>query len=330
MESMLEGMAEFYSANLSQNVKRGFRENALKGKWNGGSLPIGYKVVDHKLAVDEETAPIVMKIFEMSADGYTAKEIYDYLRQKQIRRPNGKEIAYNSVLHILKNRTYIGEYNHSGVFREDGVPAIVTKEMFEAAQENLQKHSFAPAAHNEENDYLLTTHLYCGKCGALMTAYSGTSEVGKVYRYYSCNQARKHKCDKKKISKEKIENFVVYKTMEFLQSDAIINRLSMLLFELQYKENTLLPRLDKQLADVEKQINNIITAIQKGVASVRYLKDIYDLEEAKNRSKRIYTKRKSYLSDVYERRIQNGFKQSEKDRYKNESWQRKIDRNFYR
>lgn len=75
LESMLEGMAEFYSANLSQNVKRGFRENALKGKWNGGSLPIGYKVVDHKLAVDEETAPIVMKIFEMSADGYTAKEI---------------------------------------------------------------------------------------------------------------------------------------------------------------------------------------------------------------------------------------------------------------
>lgn len=112
MESMLEGMAEFYSANLSQNVKRGFRENALKGKWNGGSLPIGYKVVDHKLAVDEETAPIVVKIFEMSADGYTAKEIYDYLRQKQIRRPNGKEIAYNSVLHILKNRTYIGEYKH--------------------------------------------------------------------------------------------------------------------------------------------------------------------------------------------------------------------------
>lgn len=293
LESMLEGMAEFYSANLSQNVKRGFRENALKGKWNGGSLPIGYIVVEHKLAVDEETAPIVMKIFEMSADGYTAKEIYDYLRQKQIRRPNGKEIAYNSVLHILKNRTYIGEYNHSGVFRENGVPAIVTKEMFAAAQENLQKHSFAPAAHNEENDYLLTTHLYCGKCGALMTAYSGTSEVGKVYRYYSCNQARKHKCDKKKISKEKIENFVVYKTMEFLQSDAIINRLSMLLFELQYKENTLLPRLDKQLADVEKQINNIITAIQKGVASDSLLERLNDLERQKTELKESIQKEKA-------------------------------------
>ena len=49
-----------------------------------------------------------------------------------------------------------------------GKPACVRilpgKEMFEAAQDNLQKHSFAPAAHNEENDYLLTTHLYCGKC----------------------------------------------------------------------------------------------------------------------------------------------------------------------
>ena len=126
-----------------------------------------------------------------------------------------------------------------------------------------------------------------------MTAYSGTSEVGKVYRYYSCNQARKHKCNKKKISKEKIENFVVYKTMEFLQSDAIINRLSMLLFELQYKENTLLPRLDKQLADVEKQINNIITAIQKGVASDSLLERLNDLEKQKTELKESIQKEKA-------------------------------------
>ena len=43
LESMIEAMAEYYSANLSQNVKRGFRENALKGKWNGGAIPFGYR-----------------------------------------------------------------------------------------------------------------------------------------------------------------------------------------------------------------------------------------------------------------------------------------------
>ncbi|MGN0808110.1 MAG: recombinase family protein [Candidatus Coproplasma sp.] len=98
LESMLEGIAEFYSANLSQNVKRGFRENALKGKWNGGSVPFGYKVVDHRLALDEDTSPIVALAFQMCADGYSAKETYDFLKTKGLRRPNGKLIAYNSVL----------------------------------------------------------------------------------------------------------------------------------------------------------------------------------------------------------------------------------------
>ena len=281
LESMLEGMAEFYSANLSQNVKRGFRENALKAKWNGGSVPLGYKIVDHKLAIDEDTSPIVALAFQLCADGYTAKEVYSYLKEKGFRRPNGKEIAYNTVLYMLSNRTYIGEYNHSGVVLENGVPSIVSKDIFEKVQNTIQKNSIAPAAHKEENDYLLTTHLYCGKCGALMTAYSGTGKSGKVYRYYICNRARKHVCDKQKVEKEKLENFIVYKTMEFLQRDEIIDKLTELLYDLQYEENTVLPRLENQLAEKKKEIGNIVTAIQKGVASDTLMQRLNELEEQK-------------------------------------------------
>ena len=122
-------MAEYYSANLSQNVKRGFRENALKGKWNGGAVPFGYKVVDHKLAIDEESAPIVRLMFEMCADGKTAKEVYTYLKEKQVRRANGKPIAYNSVLYTLSNRIYLGEYRHSGIVLEHAFPALISEEM---------------------------------------------------------------------------------------------------------------------------------------------------------------------------------------------------------
>ena len=281
LESMIEGMAEYYSANLSQNVKRGFRENALKGKWNGGSIPLGYKVVDHRLAIDEESAPIVRLMFEMYADGKTAKEVYAYLKEKHVCRANGKPIGYTTVLYILGSRTYIGEYNHSGVVIENGVPAIISKDTFEKVQETLKKNSIAPAAHNEGNDYLLTTHLYCGKCGALMTAYSGTSQNGNVYRYYICNRTRKHECDKKKVEKDKIEDFVVAKTMEFLKKDEIIERLVDLLYNLQYEENTLLPRLESQLAERTKEIDNIVTAIQKGVASDALLQRLNELEENK-------------------------------------------------
>ena len=61
---------------------------------------------------------------------FTAKEVYNYLKEKHTCRPNGKKSAYNSVLHILSNRTYSGEYNHSGVVLEDAIPAIVSKETF--------------------------------------------------------------------------------------------------------------------------------------------------------------------------------------------------------
>ena len=253
----------------------------MKGKWNGGSVPFGDKVVDHRLALDEDTAPIVVLAFQMCADGYSAKEIYDFLKTKGLRRSNGKLIAYNSVLYMLSNRTYIGEYRHSGIVIENGVPAIVSKELFEKVQKTIQKNSIAPAAHKEENDYLLTTHLYCGKCGALMTAYSGTSKNGKVYHYYICNRARKHACDKQKVEKEKLENFIIYKTMEFLQRDEIIAKLTDLLYDLQYEENTVLPRLENQLAEKKKEIGNIVTAIQKGVASNSLMQRLNELEEQK-------------------------------------------------
>lgn len=200
---------------------------------------------------------------------------------KGLRRSDGKLIAYNSVLYMLSNRTYIGEYRHSDIVLEDAVPAIIDKNLFERVQTTVQKHSIAPAAHKEENDYLLTTHLYCGKCGALMTAYSGTSQNGNTYRYYICNRARKHLCDKHKIDKEKIENFVVNKTMEFLQQDEIVDRLADLLYSLQYEENTILPALEKQLAEKKKEIDNIVTAIQKGVASDTLLARLNVLEEQK-------------------------------------------------
>ena len=274
-------MAEYYSANLSQNVKRGFRENALKGKWNGGTIPLGYKVVDHRLTIDEETAPIVRFIFDMCAGGKTAKEIYNYLKEKQIRRANGKPIGYTTVLYMLGSRTYIGEYNHSGIVIEDGVPAIISKETFDKVQETIKKFSIAPAAHKEENDYLLTTHLYCGKCGALMTSYTGTGKSGKVYRYYICNRARKHECDKKKVDKDRIEDFIVAKTIEFLLKDDVVERLVDLLYELQYEENSVLPRLESQLTERTKEIDNIVTAIQKGVASDALMQRLTELEEAK-------------------------------------------------
>ena len=106
-----------------------------------------------------------------------------------------------------------------------------------------------------------------------MVAQAGTSSKGPVYRYYACVRQKKHQCDKKMVSKNKLEDFIVCKTMEFLQDDEMIEKLSELLVKLQNSESTLLPRLEEQLSEKEKEIENIVNAVQKGYAAVQFPQD---------------------------------------------------------
>ena len=137
------------------------KENALKGKWNGGQIPFGYMVKDSYLAIDETLVPIVRKLFEMCADGITVKDIHKYIQAKGILRPNGKKITYSSLRYLLSNRVYIGEYRHSGIVHENVVPAIVDKEVYDRAQEQISRTAHAPARHKAEDDYLLTLNVIC-------------------------------------------------------------------------------------------------------------------------------------------------------------------------
>lgn len=284
LESMLEGMAQYYSAELSEKVKRGMTENALKCKWNGGSVPFGYTVnkAEQKLQIEPVSAEVVKQIFQMAYDGQNVKAIQKQLEDRHITRDNGKAIRYNAVRYILSNRAYIGEYKHSGITVENGIPAIIEKSVFDAVQSEMKKNSKAPARHTADDDYLLTTKLFCGKCGAMMVAQAGTSHMGNVYRYYACVRQKKHLCDKKMLPKEKLENFIIYKTMSALQDDSVIEELSALLFDLRHRESSLIPQLEQQLKEKEREIENIVSAIQKGVASDALMKRLSEIEQQKS------------------------------------------------
>lgn len=225
------------------------------------------------------------------------------MESQSITRSNGKPLRYNAVRYILSNRTYIGEYNHSGIKIEDSIPAVIDKMQFERVQNELKKNSKAPARHTADDDYLLTTKLFCGKCGAMMVAQAGTSHTGKVHRYYACVRQKKHKCDKKMLHKEKLENFIVYKTMEMLKEDSVIEELAALLYNLQYNESTILPQLESQLREKEREIDNIVTAIQQGVASQALMKRLNDIEKQKEDIETAITKEQikapTYSLDEY-------------------------------
>lgn len=93
LESVLEGMAEYYSAELSEKIHRGQKENALKARSNGGRVPFGYKLIDHYLKPDPLTAPVVLEVFTRYANGDSVRSIVDDL--------NGRGIKSNMAIHSL-------------------------------------------------------------------------------------------------------------------------------------------------------------------------------------------------------------------------------------
>ena len=136
------------------------------------------------------------------------------------------------------------------------------------------------AVHKAEESYLLTTKLYCGKCGALMFGESGVSHTGKAHHYYKCATAKKKKtCDKKTVRKQWLEDLVVNETMKLVEDDASMNAIITKVMELQNQESTDLPIYEKQLKETEVGITNMLNAIQMGILTSSTKERLEALEE---------------------------------------------------
>ena len=285
LESMLEGMAEYYSADLAEKVVRGMTENALKCKYNGGTPPLGY-VIDSEqyFQIDPLTAPFVLEAFKRYDEGATMTQIRDWLNEKGIKNTRRQEMTYNSIQHMLNNRRYIGEYSYREVIIPDGIPAIVPKDLFDRVQEKMAKNKKAPARHKAEDDYLLTTKLFCGYCGAYLCGESRTSRTGLVHHYYKCVSVKKKRaeCHKKPVKKQWIEDLVVDETMKMVMDDKAIEAIVSMLMELQNRESSSLPLYEKELKDTEAAIDNMLNAIQQGIFNKSTKARLDELEAAKD------------------------------------------------
>ena len=296
LESLLEGMAEYYSAELAVKVIRGHTENALKCKYNGGTPTYGYTIDEEKhYQINPLTAPVVLDIFKMYDDGMIMKEIRDRLNELGAKTNKGGDIDLNFVSGVLHNRRYMGEYKYRDIVIPDGIPAIVPKDLFNRVQERMEKNKKAPAQRKAEDDYLLTTKLFCGTCGAFMVGEIGTSKYkSRKYRYYRCaNTKRKKTCNAKhkSIRKDKIEYVVIKYVKEMISDDDFVKYFTEMAYEAQGQECGELPMMRKQLADTEKGIENMLNAIQAGIINDSAKRRLDELEE---------TKRKLELSIIQE------------------------------
>lgn len=214
------------------------------------------------IQLDELTAPLVREAFMMYV--------------------NGKPLTKTSVSTILQNRKYIGEYQYRDVV-PNGIPAVISDELFSLAQQRLEKNIHAPATMKADIKYILSTKLYCGECGGAMVGESGTSSTnGRVYHYYKCANAKKHKCSRKALRKADIEDIVIERTVKTIMNDTILDSVAERVFEFQQRENTVLPLLQNELADLEKAIGNFMMAIEMGVITESTMARLSELEARKS------------------------------------------------
>ena len=283
LESMLEGYAEYYSVELAEKINRGLTENALKGKINGGTVTLGYKLTkEQTFEIDEELAPFVKEAFTRYADGETMVDITKDFIRRGFRTRYGNVVTKNVLQRMFRNRRYLGEYKYKDIVNKNAFPALISEDLFNRVQERLKKNKAAPGRNKANIDYILTTKLKCGKCGRLMAGESGTSRQSITYHYYKCSSAkRKLGCHKKAVKKDWIENLVIRYIMKIVFDDSLIEKIADNILNLLSTESSKIPQLSARLKELNRGINNIINAIQQGILTPSTKQRLEELEEAK-------------------------------------------------
>lgn len=288
LESMLEGYAEYYSAELSQKVKRGMRESRSKGNFTGELVIYGYKVIDHKVVIDEERVNVVRYIYKQYAIGVYVKDIIKELTAKGILNRN-KPFARNTVYKILKNEKYSGIFRHEDEIFTNIYPPIVDTETFNKVRAKVLNNRYGKRS--EDITYLLREKMICGYCGMSIVGENGTARNGERKYYYKCRgrKANLNDCDKQAIRKDVLEKIVLESIAEHIHKSNNIDYLVNCLMkeqERQSQANVVLNLLLKEKRTTENSINNIMNAIENGGTSNTAMKRMRELESRQSELER--------------------------------------------
>lgn len=264
MEGLLESMAEYYSANLSKHVKRGQRENSINGRFCGGTVTYGYRVEDHRLVIDGDSAPIVRRVFEQYDAGTPVTDICKELNAAGYRNVFGRPFTLSTIHHMLSNEKYIGIYRNGDLIVQDGCPPIVDADLWRRVKQRQDARKRRPAAERAKTRYLLSGKLFCGHCGECMNGESGRNKNNVVYNYYMCRKKKNRKgCSKRNEKKEFLEWYVVEQTILYvLQPDRMEYIAEQVV--MQYNKEfgaSKADELEKQRRRIEIEITSLVNSI---------------------------------------------------------------------
>ena len=284
LESLMEGLAEYYSAELAQKIKRGMHESALKCQSTGSGRPLGYRVDEQKhFQIDPEAAQAVQIIFDKYIQGESNEAICELLNARGFRTAQGNLFNKNSINRIIKNRKYIGEYRYQDIVIEGGVPAIISRETFCLAQAEMERRRTRKRPKSPKAEYLLAGRLFCGHCKTPMQGVSGTGKTGNKWYYYYCanNRGKTRTCDKKQVSRDRLEKAVVDFTVQYVLQEDVLADLAHKVYAAQERQNDTAAEIavyEKKLADNKKAISNVLRAIESGAATQTLPARLQELE----------------------------------------------------
>lgn len=307
MESLLEGLAEYYSKELSRKIRRGMEDNAMKCMTNGG-IPLGYcRDADGRYAIVESEAEIVKEIYRRVRDGDLLSHIIADLNLRGVRTKTGKAWNKSSFNRLLTNPRYTGLYIYGDIRIPGGIPQIIPQELYDAVQCQLHNkanpRSDAPQRRRRDNGvYLLTGKLFCGRCKQPMVGISGAGRHGTVYYYYTCKGSRiDHNCQKKPIRRELIEQKISEQLKETMLNDQAIIALAdaAIAYQEKFESNTELEALEARLKDINRSIKNLVAAVEAGIISAATQSRLAELEN----EQRTVTRQISILKEDAEQQL---------------------------
>ena len=278
IESVFEGLAQYYSAELAQKIRRGNEDNARKCLASG-SVPFGFRrSADGHYEIQPEEAEIVREIFRRAGSGETYADICRDLNARGVKTRHGAAWNRSSFNTLLHNQRYIGTFISKYHIQEDAIPQIVEKDLFYKVQAvSHEKHG---PRRTPNGYYSLTGKLFCGLCGDAMTGTSGTSKSGKLCFYYTCHGHRAHKCDQRSFPRDQLEATICRAIWEDVLSDDSIRWMAhqTILDQEQLRADSDLDLVRDLYAQTQTQKKNILEAIKAGIFTASTKDELIRLE----------------------------------------------------
>lgn len=280
IERIIEWMDEYYSINLSQEVKRGMTENALRGGYQSSPC-LGYRSEKsgEPFVVYPPEKEIVTYIFEEYANGKDATAISRYLNEHGFHLRRGGLFEKRKIDRIIQNRFYIGKVIWNGIERNGKHETFISEELFQRANERLQSVNYKVKARNISScKHWLSGILKCNTCGATL-CYSQNS----CYAYFICwKYSKGYHPESCSISAKLAER-------------AVLDYIKIVMNGKQYDYKVIKRKSSLDSIDsIQKELDKI--SISELRIKNAYEASVYTLEEFKESRERLQSKRKKLES----------------------------------